>query len=86
MAGLIFLKYLIHVLYFFQQTIAQWQIVFYISAGIGIFGGLVYIFFADCNEQSWNKTPIVCYTDEPATVQNSKNNEQTESVLCKETL
>ena len=33
---------------------SQWQIVFYVTAGINAFGGIVYLVFGSAKQQSWN--------------------------------
>lgn len=38
----------------FQQTINQWQIVFYLSAGLNLIGSIVFIIFGSGNIQKWN--------------------------------
>ena len=36
-----------------QQTRGEWQIVFFISSGIYIFGGVIYMIFATGRLQRW---------------------------------
>jgi len=38
----------------FQPTRAQWQKVFYISAGVYVFGWMVYLLLGSGTEQPWN--------------------------------
>lgn len=38
----------------FQPTRARWQKVFYISAGVYVFGWLVYLLLGSGREHSWN--------------------------------
>ena len=38
----------------FQPTRAQWQKVFYISAGVYVFGWMVYLLLGSGREQPWN--------------------------------
>ena len=40
-----------------QKTRAQWQIIFYISAAIIVFGSLFYLVFGTGVEQEWAKEP-----------------------------
>lgn len=40
--------------YFFQNDEALWNIVFYLTAGIFIFAGNVFIFAASAQVQPWN--------------------------------
>ena len=42
-------------LFILQETRGQWQIVFYIAAGVYVTGALIFIFFARGVEQPWNK-------------------------------
>lgn len=39
---------------FQQQTIEQWKYVFFISAGMLIGSGILYVLFSDSTEQHWN--------------------------------
>ncbi|CAF1302986.1 unnamed protein product [Adineta steineri] len=41
-----------------NQTLHAWQTIFNLSAGIGLFGCIVYCIFFDGNEQSWNRNDI----------------------------
>lgn len=41
-------------LYIFQQTLEQWNKVFYLSGAICIVTGLIYIFFGTSKVQKWN--------------------------------
>lgn len=41
-------------IFFFQQTLSQWNKVFYLSGAITIISGLVYIFFGTSDVQKWN--------------------------------
>lgn len=38
----------------FQQTLSQWNKVFYLSGGICISTGLIYLFFGTSDIQKWN--------------------------------
>jgi predicted permease len=38
-----------------QETRGQWQIIFYIAAGIYATGALIFVVFARGTEQPWNK-------------------------------
>ena len=42
------------VIFSFQPTRAQWQKVFYISAGVYVFGWMVYLLLGSGREQPWN--------------------------------
>lgn len=48
--------YCVYVLNFlwFQQTLSQWNKVFYLSGAICISSGLIYIFFGTSSVQEWN--------------------------------
>lgn len=39
-----------------QQTSGQWKYVFFISSGMTMFTGMVFILFSSSEEQSWNKS------------------------------
>ncbi|CAF0904123.1 unnamed protein product [Rotaria sordida] len=41
-----------------NQTLHAWQLIFNLSAGIGLFGCVIYCIFFDGNEQSWNQSGI----------------------------
>lgn len=42
-----------------QATLARWQIVFYIAAAVYLIDTIIYIFFASCEEQPWNREVVV---------------------------
>lgn len=50
----VILKAIDLVVFKFQDTRAQWQIVFYIAAGVYITGAFIYVLFARGDEQPWN--------------------------------
>ncbi|CAF3389237.1 unnamed protein product [Rotaria sp. Silwood1] len=41
-----------------NQTLHAWQLIFNLSAGVGLFGCIVYCIFFDGNEQSWNQSGL----------------------------
>ena len=56
---------------FFQGSLSQWQIVFFITAGIYTFTNLVFVIFGTGKEQSWNhresQKPVEDFVDESNT-------------------
>ena len=54
----------IYIIYLFQQTQAEWQKVFYLSAAITSFGGLFYLIFASGELQPWAKDEQEAEMDE----------------------
>ena len=45
--------YFLSCLFTFQQTRAEWQVVFYISSAIYTFGAIIYMIFASGVIQKW---------------------------------
>ena len=39
----------------FQGSVEEWQLVFFVSSGIFIFGWLVYVIFSSSREQEWGR-------------------------------
>lgn len=60
-------------LYIFQQTLEQWNKVFYLSGAICIVTGLIYIFFGTSKIQKWN------------TYEDSRPNEKEMKLITKKT-
>lgn len=42
--------------YFMQETLGQWRLVFYLAAGVNIGSNLFYIAFASAREQPWSRS------------------------------
>ena len=61
---------------FFQQTLEQWQYVFFITAGMLIISGLIYVFFSDSTLQSWNDDGNSTKTNELQIVMTEKDKPQ----------
>jgi hypothetical protein len=46
----------IKIIFLFQQTAEQWNIIFYTILGMLVFEAVVYLIFGSGEEQSWNKS------------------------------
>jgi len=44
------------IIFLFQQTTEQWNIIFYTIVGILVFEAVVYLIFGSGEEQSWNRS------------------------------
>jgi hypothetical protein len=70
----------IKVIFLFQQTTEQWNIIFYIILGILVFEAVVYLSFGSGEEQSWNRsndltTPADNKMDVPESLKEHTTNE-----------